>query len=152
MVVGPCVSANAEAEHRNRVTVVGPVTYYARRVLREVVVGCSRTDHYASEGRAKEQSIPDWCEAPCDRFQLATLEAMQNPSTKEPVQFRSVLLNIVKIFSLFIIIALSASPRSFAAEQASDVPTWLRAHVGESEGQIAQVILQRARALLPKSA
>ncbi|MGC2075254.1 MAG: hypothetical protein WA728_04315, partial [Xanthobacteraceae bacterium] len=64
--------------------------------------------------------------------------------------FRSVLLNIVKIFSLFIIviiISLSASPRSFAAEQASDVPTWLRVHVGESEGRIAQVILQRARAL-----
>ena len=41
----------------------------------------------------------------------------------------------------------SASPRSFAAEQASDVPHWLRAHVGEGEGQIAQVVLQRARAL-----
>ena len=69
------------------------------------------------------------------------------------MRLRSVLLNMVMIFSLFfIVIALSASPRSFAAEQASDVPTWLRAHVGESEGQIAQVILQRARALLPKSA
>jgi hypothetical protein len=64
------------------------------------------------------------------------------------VRLRSVLLNIVKIFSLFfIVIALSASPRSFAAEQASDVPAWLRAHVGEGEGQIAQVVLQRARAL-----
>jgi len=41
----------------------------------------------------------------------------------------------------------SASPRSFAAEQASDVPPWLKDHVGEGEGQIAQVILQRARAL-----
>jgi hypothetical protein len=41
----------------------------------------------------------------------------------------------------------SASPRSFAAQQASDVPPWLRAHVGEGEGQIAQVVLQRARAL-----
>jgi hypothetical protein len=45
-VVDPRVSANAEAVHRNRVTVVGPVTYYARRVLREAVVGCSRTDQY----------------------------------------------------------------------------------------------------------
>jgi hypothetical protein len=78
---------------------------------------------------------------------VAALEAMQNASTREPVLFRSVFLNIVKIFSLSIIAALSASPRSFAAEQASDVPPWLRAHVGESEGQIAQVILQRARAL-----
>jgi hypothetical protein len=64
------------------------------------------------------------------------------------VRLRSVLLNMVKIFSLFfIVIALSASPRSFAAEQASDVPAWLRAHVGEGEGQIEQVVLQRARAL-----
>jgi hypothetical protein len=64
------------------------------------------------------------------------------------VRLRSVLLNIVKIFRLvFIVIALSAPPRSFAAEQASDVPAWLRDNVGEGEGQIAQVVLQRARAL-----
>jgi hypothetical protein len=64
------------------------------------------------------------------------------------VRLRSVLLNTVKIFSLFlIVIAFSASRRSFAAEQASDVPAWLRAHVGDGEGQIAQVVLQRARAL-----
>ena len=64
------------------------------------------------------------------------------------MRLRSILLNIVKIFSLFfIVIALSASPRPFAAEQASDVPVWLRAHVGEGERQIAQVVLQRARAL-----
>jgi len=44
-------------------------------------------------------------------------------------------------------IGISASPRSFAAEQALDVPPWLSAHVGEGEGQIAQVILQRARTL-----
>jgi hypothetical protein len=36
---------------------------------------------------------------------------------------------------------------SFAAEQSSDVPAWLRGHIGEGEGQIAQVVLQRARAL-----
>jgi hypothetical protein len=61
---------------------------------------------------------------------------------------RSVLLNIVKIFGLFfIVIASSALPRSFAAEQAPDVPAWLRAHVGKGEGQIAQVVLKRARAL-----
>ena len=47
----------------------------------------------------------------------------------------------------FLAIGLSASPRSFAAEQALDVPPWLSAHVGEGEGQIAQVILQRARTL-----
>ncbi len=51
------------------------------------------------------------------------------------------------IVSLSLIIALSGSARSFAAVQPSDVPDWLRAHVGEGEGQIAQVVLERARAL-----
>ena len=51
------------------------------------------------------------------------------------------------VVGLSIIIALSGLPRSFAAGQPSDVPAWLRAHVGEGEGQIAQVVLQRARAL-----
>ena len=54
------------------------------------------------------------------------------------------LLNVV---SLIIIVALSGSPQSFAVEQPSDIPTWLRAHVGEGEGQIAPVVLQRARSL-----
>jgi hypothetical protein len=62
------------------------------------------------------------------------------------VRRRSVLLNIVNIFSLFVI-HLSASPRSLAAEQSSGVPAWLMAHVGEGEGQIARQVLQRARAL-----
>jgi hypothetical protein len=67
----------------------------------------------------------------------------------DPLQLRSLLLDIVTIISLIVIIivAVSGSPRSFAVEQPSDVPAWLRAHVGEGEGQIAQVVLQRARAL-----
>jgi hypothetical protein len=65
-----------------------------------------------------------------------------------PVRSRSVLPKIVDIFSAFIIvIALSALPRSFAAERPSDVPAWLRVHIGEGEGQITQSVLQRARAL-----
>jgi L,D-transpeptidase catalytic domain len=54
------------------------------------------------------------------------------------------LLNVV---SLFIIVALSGSPQSFAVEQPSAIPAWLRAYVGEGEGQIAPVVLQRARSL-----
>ena len=57
------------------------------------------------------------------------------------------LLRLLLIVSLNIIVSLSGSPRSLAAEQPADVPAWLRAHVGEGEGQIAQVVLQRARAL-----
>ena len=65
------------------------------------------------------------------------------------MQLRSLLRDIVTIISLIVIIivAVSGSPRSFAVEQPSDVPAWLRAHIGEGEGQIAQVVLQRARAL-----
>ena len=45
------------------------------------------------------------------------------------------------------VIGLAALPRAPAAAQTSDIPAWLRAHVGTGEGQIAPVVLQRARAL-----
>ena len=66
------------------------------------------------------------------------------------MQPRSLLLAIVSITSLSIVVALSAASRSFAVEQPPDVPAWLQAHVGEGDGQIAPVILQRARALYLK--
>ncbi len=54
----------------------------------------------------------------------------------------------VTIVGLVIIVAALPGPqRLLAAEQASDAPAWLRAHVGNGPGQIARVILQRARAL-----
>jgi len=47
---------------------------------------------------------------------------------------------------IFGLCGLSAAlPCSVAASQSSDVPDWLAAHVGESDGQIAQVVLERAR-------
>ena len=46
---------------------------------------------------------------------------------------------------LCVVIALSSF--SFAAEPAADLPAWLTAHVGEGEGQIAEPVLRRARAL-----
>ena len=60
---------------------------------------------------------------------------------------RSLLRDIVCIASLITVVALPGSLRSLAAEQAADVPAWLRAHVGEADGQIAPVVLERARAL-----
>lgn len=55
---------------------------------------------------------------------------------------------MVKIVGrLIVLIALAASSRAFAAEQVADIPVWLRPSVGEAEGQIAPVVLQRARAL-----
>lgn len=59
------------------------------------------------------------------------------------MQDRSVLL---KTASVMIILAFSASLRS-GAEEAKDIPAWLRAHIGSGDGQIAPVVLLRARAL-----
>lgn len=57
-------------------------------------------------------------------------------------------LKIVQIFSLFVAaITFSAAARCLAAEQPSDMPAWLKAHVGEGRDQIAPVVLQRARSL-----
>jgi hypothetical protein len=61
----------------------------------------------------------------------------------DPLRLRLLLIGV----SLAIIVALTGLPRALAAEPSSDVPAWLRPHVGEGEGQIAQVVLERARAL-----
>ena len=55
---------------------------------------------------------------------------------------RSLLLTI----AVMIIVPLSGSPLSMAAEQTSEFPAWLQAHVGTGEGQIAPIVLKRARA------
>jgi hypothetical protein len=64
----------------------------------------------------------------------------------DPLQLRPLLLVIGTSVGL-IAVASSGLPRSFAAEQSADIPAWLRAHVGDGDGQISQVVLQRARAL-----
>jgi hypothetical protein len=63
------------------------------------------------------------------------------------VRLRSVSLGVVASFFVATI-ALTMSARSFAAP--SDVPAWLQAHVGNSDGQISQIVLERARALYRK--
>jgi hypothetical protein len=63
------------------------------------------------------------------------------------LQPRSRLPEIIHIAGLAIIAAALGSTGSLAAELPSDVPAWLRAHVGDGDGQIAPVVLQRARAL-----
>jgi hypothetical protein len=60
------------------------------------------------------------------------------------LQLRSLLLILAVSAGL---IALPGVSRSFAVEQAPDVPPWLKAHIGDGEGQITQVVLQRAREL-----
>lgn len=49
-----------------------------------------------------------------------------------------------------LLVALSGSLPTQASAQTSDIPTWLQQHVGLNDGQIAPVVLQRARALYQK--
>ena len=56
-------------------------------------------------------------------------------------------LRFLKRVSLGVIMAAWLATGSFAAEQSTDIPAWLRGHIGEGEGQIAQVVLHRGREL-----
>ena len=84
----------------------------------------------------------------------APRELQKRVDRKGSAQPSSVFLNMVKISSLFlVVIAVSMSSRSFAVEQPSDIPAWLRPNVGEGEGQIAQVVCKgRARFISKKCA
>jgi len=62
------------------------------------------------------------------------------------VRLRTALRSVAKSLG-FCLLAFSASTPSIAAQRQSDIPEWLSAYVGEGDGQIAQPILQRARAL-----
>ncbi len=53
---------------------------------------------------------------------------------------------LLAALTLVATLAASALSRPAAAE-GSDIPSWLRAHIGDGEGEIAAVVLQRARAL-----
>src|SRR6202142_1933049 len=55
-------------------------------------------------------------------------------------------LRLLERVGLGVLVALGGAIPSFAAGEPS-VPAWLQAHVGEGEGQIAPVVLERARAL-----
>jgi hypothetical protein len=59
-------------------------------------------------------------------------------------------MHLIKRLFLVGTIAVWGTAASLATEQPSDVPAWLRSHIGEGEGQIARVVLQRARALYLK--
>jgi hypothetical protein len=101
-------------------------------------------------GGANEEVHRRLAGALCDRFRAPAPRAIAGCYDRriDPVRLTSAFLGMIKIMSrLTIVIALAAPYRSFAVEQPSDIPAWLAANVGEGEGQIAQVVLQRARAL-----
>ncbi|AZO11928.1 MULTISPECIES: hypothetical protein [unclassified Mesorhizobium] len=66
------------------------------------------------------------------------------------MRLKFVPLGVATICSVLIAFALAMTPRSFAASRASDIPDWLQRHVGDGEGQISQIVLERARALYQK--
>ena len=55
--------------------------------------------------------------------------------------------SLFSALAAMILVPLLVSQPSGAAEQSTGVPAWLHAHVGTGEGQIAPIVLQRARAL-----
>ncbi len=55
-------------------------------------------------------------------------------------------LLLASALGLSVFLALLGLPRSYANPQPSEIPAWLKAHIGIGEGQIAPVVLQRARA------
>jgi hypothetical protein len=59
-------------------------------------------------------------------------------------------MHLIKCLCLIGTMAVCGTAASPATEPPSDIPGWLRGHIGEGEGQIAQVVLQRARALYLK--
>jgi hypothetical protein len=61
------------------------------------------------------------------------------------------MLRLPNSIGLGVLIALACASPSLAAGQSS-VPAWLEAHVGEGGGQIAPVVLERARALYQRKA
>ena len=60
-------------------------------------------------------------------------------------------LRLLSSVGLGVLIALTSAGPSLQAGEPS-VPAWLQAHVGEGEGQIAPVVLMRARALYQRKA
>lgn len=60
---------------------------------------------------------------------------------------RSLLLKSFKMVSLVVIVALAGVAPAIAVGPTSNIPDWLQAHVGKGNGQIAPVVLERARAL-----
>lgn len=62
------------------------------------------------------------------------------------MRLRTALRSVAKSLGLCIL-TFPASALSIAAQPQSDIPAWLSVHVGEADDQIAQPILQRARAL-----
>ncbi len=60
------------------------------------------------------------------------------------MRLKSILAPILGI--VFAAIAFAAPPPTLAAEPAPHIPAWLAAHIGDGNGEVAPVVLERARA------
>ena len=89
----------------------------------------------------------NWAEEACSlEGVLLALDRQPSMPTVEAIPLRSE-LSFLKMVGLSTTMAAWLVSGSFAAEQTLDVPAWLRDHIGEGEGQIAQVVLRRGRDL-----
>ena len=66
------------------------------------------------------------------------------------MRLKSVTLGAAVLCLIATLAVLTVSVSSFAALRPSNTPDWLQRHVGDGEGQISQVVLERARALYQK--
>lgn len=55
-------------------------------------------------------------------------------------------ISLLSILGIAAMVALPNVPRALASEDFEEIPPWLQRHVGDGDGQIAKVVLQRARA------
>lgn len=60
------------------------------------------------------------------------------------MRLRPILPDVLYVFCLVVVASLMSS---FAMAGSGDFPSWLTAHIGDGDGQIAPVVLERARAL-----
>lgn len=60
---------------------------------------------------------------------------------------RSLVLTLVVMFTASAPVSTPCLAEEQSAEQSTEIPTWLQAHVGTGAGKIAPVVLERARAL-----
>lgn len=61
-------------------------------------------------------------------------------------------MRLIRSLCLVGTMAVCGTAASLAKDHTSDVPAWLKSHIGDGGGQIAEVVLQRARSLYLKKA
>src|SRR5688500_3905982 len=103
-------------------------------------MGCSKRS--CGNGRARGKSFP------CPKLELALplwsllLKGFLSNSVRSfrwEIDYVPQRLLLASALGLSVFLALLGLPRSYANPQPSEIPAWLKAHIGIGEGQIAPV-------------